>query len=127
MNRLLTITSILGVISLLIKLFFDDKLSPEITTVLLIVCVIFASVDNLIWVFIKAGATIFGFGYLLIGFAYDINGFISLLQPILTMLIALLGVFIVIRVFFGKSIINNEEHFIYNRKTRQLRKKNTWW
>lgn len=127
MKKILNFFSVFGVLALCIKYYFGNKISLEGAGVILIVSVILAAIDRPIWQFIKAGVAIFSFGLLLIGYSYNMNDFKSLLQPILTLFVALFGIYIILRGLFKSGSRNDEDHFIYDKKTRKLRKKNSWW
>jgi hypothetical protein len=127
MKKVLNFCSVFGVLALCLKYYFGNKISLELAALILIGSVILLALDKPIWQFIKGGVALFSFGLLLVGYTYNINDFKSLLQPIMTLLIALFGIFIIVRGVFKSESSNDEEHFIYNKKTGKLRKKNSWW
>jgi len=126
MKKILNFFSIFGVLAVCIKYYFADKISLELAGGILIGSVILAALDKPIWHFVKAGVAICSFGLLMVGYTYNMNDFRSLLQPILTLLVALFGIYLMVRSFFGSSS-NDEEHFTYNKKTGKLKRKNSWW
>lgn len=122
MKKTLNFFSVFGVLALCVKYYFSNIISLEIAGGLLIGSVILAAIDRPIWHFAKAGVAIISFGLLMIGYTYNWNDFMSLLQPILTLLIALLGIYLMVRRLLGNNS-KDEEHFTYNKKTGKIRKK----
>lgn len=127
MKKNLNFFSVLGVLGLCIKYYFAGKISLELAGACLIGAVILAAFDRPIWQFSKAGVALTSFILLMTSYTYNMKDFLSLLQPILTLLIALFGIYIMVRSLFGGGSKNDEEHFIYNKKTGRLKKKNSLW
>jgi len=127
MKKTLNFFTVFGVLALCVKYYFENKISLEIAVGILIGSVILTALDRPIWQFIKAGVAIFSFGLLMMGYSYNMNDFMSLLQPILTLLVVLFGIYIIIRGLFKNRNSDDEVHFIYDKKTGKLKKKNSWW
>ncbi|MBI4649142.1 MAG: hypothetical protein HY738_21760 [Bacteroidia bacterium] len=127
MKKILNFFSVFGVLVLCIKYYFADKISLEVAGVCIIVSVILAALNRPVWHFIKAGVAIFSFGLLMVGYSYNMNDFMTLIQPILTMLVALFGIYLMVRSFFRSRNDEDEEHFTYNKNTGKLKKKTNWW
>lgn len=127
MKKNLNIILVFAVFVLCLKYYLTGKIAFELAFVFLIGSVILAAIDKPIWHFVKAGVAIFCFGLLMVGYTYNMNDFMSLLQPILTLLVALFGMYIMLRGFFKSGSSNDEEHFTYNKKTGKLKKKDSWW
>lgn len=122
MKKTLNFFSIFGVLVLCVKYYFTDKMSLEIAGGLIVGSVILAAIDKPVWHFVKAGVSIFSFGLLMAGYTYNRNDFLSLLQPILTLLVALFGIYLMVRRLFSNNSNKDEEHFIYNKKTGKIKK-----
>src|SRR5258708_39901870 len=121
MRKILNILSLIGVVSFCVKYYFLGKISLGFAGVVMIFTIILAALDSSITNLIKVGVAIFGFGLFLADYFYDMKSFISILQPILVLLIALFGIYIIIKVFFGsKDIVK----FEVNKKTGKIKKIN---
>jgi hypothetical protein len=127
MNKILNFFTVFGVFALCVKYYFDDKVSLVVAGVILFGSVFLASRDGFIWQFIKAGVAIFSFGLLLVGYSYNMNDFKLLIQPILISLIALFGIFIMLRGLFKSKSSDDEAHYRYDKKTGKLKRKKSWW
>jgi ABC-type nickel/cobalt efflux system permease component RcnA len=127
MKKILNFISILGVLGICIKYFFADKISVGFAGACLVGAVILAALDKPVWQFAKAGVALISFILLMASYTYNMKDFISLLQPILTLLIALFGIYLIVRSFFKSGNSSDEQHFIYNKKTGRLKKKNSLW
>ena len=127
MKRALNFFTVFGVLGICIKYYFENRISLELAGVLLVLTVILSALDKPILQFIKAGVAIFSFCILMVGYSYNTNDFKSLLQPILTLLFALLGIYIMVSSLFKTGNSNEEQHFTYNKKTHKLKKRKSWW
>lgn len=119
MKRLLNILSLLGVITFCMKYYFLSKISVGFAAAVMIFTVILAALDSPLANFIKVGVAFIGFGLFLGDYFYDMNSFISLLQPVLTLLIALLAIYVIVRGFFGSS---DKVKYEFDKRTGRFRK-----
>jgi hypothetical protein len=127
MKKILNFLSISGVIVLCLKYFLDNKISLGVAFFILLVTVIIASRDGLVWQFIKAGLALFSIGILIKGYAFNSIDYMSILQPILISLIGLFAIFIILSGLFKSDSANDEVHYIFDKKTGKLKRKNNWW
>ena len=119
MRKTLNILSLIGVISFCMKYYFLEKISLGFAAAVMIFTVILAALDSPFTNLIKVGVAILGFGLFLADYFYDMRSFISILQPILVLLIALFGIYIIVKGFFGS---NDKVKFEVNKKTGKIKK-----
>lgn len=123
MNSILNFVSILSVVSLCIRFYFEGKISLETAGLLMVGCVILLALNSTAWKIIKTIVTLGSFSLLISSYTFNSTDMASLAKPILALLFALFGIYIIIKGFTRNTSSSEEEHFIYNRKTRKLRKK----
>ena len=101
------------------KYYFLDKISLGFAGAVMIFTIILAALDSPITNFIKVGVALIGFGLFLGDYFYDMNSFLSLLQPILTLLIALFGIYVIVKGFFGSG---DKVKYEFDKKTGKFRR-----
>lgn len=103
-----------------------DRISPEVATAYLVLSVILLALNSLAWNCVKAALMLVNFGILLSRYAHDDADLWFLIQQMVVVLICLGGIFFLVTRLFGIGSSSDEEHFVYNRRTRKLKRK-SWW
>jgi hypothetical protein len=121
MKKVLGFFTVFSVLGLCIKYYFANKITLELAGFFIIGSVILAAMDRPVWQFVKVGVALVSIVLLLANYAYSTNDMISLIQPILILLVALFGIYIMVRGFFRKD--DDEIHLTINPKTGKVKKR----
>lgn len=127
MKKIVNLSLIIGVVALMVKLYSLDRITLGFGAACVGIALFFSFLNGTAFQFIKV-AVIFFCLFAILSSNRDFSSLPNLAGSIFTLAIVFFGIYLIFRGIIGKrNDPDDEEHFIYNRTTRKIRRKKDWW